>query len=460
MKTKLSAVFLLLAITVASAQSKKWSLQECVEYAVENNISVAQFELDLESAMIDKSDAIGDFLPSLNANTDYSSNTGFSINPTNNLPTNSTQNNFSAGITTAVTLYDGLQNIHRLNRAKLNAIANQYRLEDLKDDIRLNVANSYLQVLSNKEAYKVANAQYKATEQDLNRIVELVEAGVVPKGDLLDIQATAATQRQQIINTEGNVLLSRISLAQLLQIRDYNNFDVSDDTFEIPVSDILNNSPSTIFTKALEFRNDIKLSEANIEIAEKDLEISKGALLPTIGAFFNYNTRYSDVAEIPVPGTPLPGSPVGTPPDFFTPNFTDQLWVFDGISYGVQMNIPIFNGFSVRNNINRSEIAVEQRKLQFKQEKLDLENTVNQAYVNVNTFYESYVAAEKTLEARRLAYQYAKERFDAGLLNAFDFTQTQARVDNAEADVVRTKYDYIFRLKILEFYFGMPISLN
>lgn len=455
MKTKLSTLLLLLAITLVSAQAKKWTLEECVVYAVENNLSVAQFELDLENAQIDRSDAIGEFLPSLNANTNYSSNTGFSINPTNNLPTNSTQNNLGAGITTAVTLFDGLRNVHRLNRAKINAIANQFRLEDLKDDIRLNVANSYLQVLSNKEALKVAKAQYKATEQDLKRIEELVEAGVVPRGDLLDIQATAATQQQQIVNTEGNVLLARIGLAQLLQIRDYENFDVSDETFDIPVSDILNNSPSTIFAKALEFRNDIKLSKSSIELAEKDLAISKGALMPTIGAFFNYNTRYSDVAQIP--GPPVAA---GGPPVFFTPTFKDQLWIFDGISYGVQMNIPIFNGFSVRNNIQRSEIAVEQRKLQFEQEKLDLENTVNQAYVNVNTFYESYVAAEKTLDARRLAYQYAKERFDAGLLNAFDFTQTQARVDNAEADVVRTKYDYIFRLKILEFYFGIPMALD
>ena len=185
------------------------------------------------------------------------------------------------------------------------------------------------------------------------------------------------------------------------------------------------------------------------------MAISKGALVPTLNAFFQYGTRFSDVAQIPGP----PTSP-GGPPIFFTPNFTDQLWIFDGIGFGVTLNIPIFNGFSVKNGIKRAEIAVEQRKLQFEQEKLDLENTVNQAYVNVNTFYESFVAAEKTLEARRLAYQYAKERFDAGLLNAFDFTQTQARVDNAEADVVRTKYDYIFRLKILEFYFGMPISLN
>jgi outer membrane protein len=455
MKCRLTALFIVMTLAFAQAQSKKWTLEECVVYAVENNLSVAQFELDLENATIDKSDAIGNLLPTLNANTNYSSNTGFSINPTTNLPTNSTQQNVNAGITTAVNLFDGLRNVHQLNRAKMTALANQYRLENLKDDIRLNVANAYLQLISNKERLKVAEAQYAVTEQDLKRTEELVESGVVPRGDLLDIQATAANQEQQIVNAEGQVLISKIGLAQLLQITDYNNFEVADESFEIPPSDILTNTPSTIFSKALEFRNDIKFSEANVQLAEQDLKISKGGLLPTVGAFFNYGTRYSDVAQIPGPSlTP------GGPPTFFTPSFADQLWIFDGISYGMQLNVPIFNGFNVKNGIKRSAIAVERAKLQFEQDKLTLENTVNQAYVDVNTFAKAYEAAEKTLEARRLAYEYSKERFDVGLLNAFVFSQAQAQMDNAEAEVVRTKYEYIFRLKILEFYFGIPIALN
>jgi len=455
MKFKLTALFLVLAMGILSAQSKKWTLQECVEYAVENNITVAQFELDLENAKIDESDALGNFLPTLNGTSNLSSNTGFSINPTNNLPTNSTQNNLSAGLNTNVNIFNGLRNRHRMNRAKLNAIANQYRLDDLKDDIRLNVANAYLQVLSNKEALKVARAQYEVTEQDLKRTKELVESGVVPKGDLLDIEATAAGQEQQIVNSEALVQISKIGLAQLLQITDYENFDTSDEAFEVPVSTILNNSPNTIFAKALEFRNDIKLSQANVDLAEKDLKINKGALLPTLTGFANYGTRYSDVAQIPVAGLPA-----GSPPEFFTPNFTDQLWIFDGISYGVQLNVPIFNGFSTKNNIKRSQIAVERAKLQLEQDKLDLESIINQAYTDVTTFYKAYEAAEKTLEARRLAYEYSKERFDVGLMNSFLFSQAQSRLDNAEADVVRTKYDYIFRLKILEFYFGIPIKLE
>lgn len=449
MKNIIATLVLLFAISATQAQVRKWTLQECVEYAMEHNLTVEQFELDLENAKIDKSDAVGNMLPNLNGSTSVSSNTGFSINPTNNLPTNSTAFNVNAGISSNVTLFDGLRNVKQLNRAKLNAIANQYRLDDLKDDIRLNVANAYLQVLSSKEQLKTFKAQYAVTEQDLKRTKELVESGVVPRGDLLEIEATAASQQQQVVNGEGMVLISRVNLAQLLQITDYENFDIADEEFDVPPSDILNNSAKVIFDKALSFRNDIKLSESFVGLAEEDLKIAKGAYLPTLSAFFQYGTRYSDVTQIPDGNGGA-----------YTPNFTDQLWIFDGISYGAQLNVPIFNGWSTRNNVKRSQISLEKAKLQLEQDKLDLETTIQQAYVDVGTFEKAYEAALKTSEARKLAYEYAKERYDVGLMNAFDFSQAQARVDNAEAEVIRTKYDYIFRLKILEFYFGLPISLN
>lgn len=453
MKYFISTILLFFAITVVSAQAKKWSLQECVEYAVENNLTVAQSELELENAIIDESDAIGNFLPSFNGNLGIQERSGLVLNPNTNTNTTGTIFSLSPGVSSNVTLFDGLRNINRLKRAKLTAIASQYQLEDLKDDIRLNVAEGYLTILSNKEGLKVARAQYAVTEQDLKRITELVDSGVVPRGELLDIQATAAGQEQQIVNGENLVLISRISLAQLLQITDYDNFDILEESFEIPPSDILNNSAKTIFAKALEFRNDIKLSKANVELAEKDLQIAKGGLYPTLSTFFNYNTFYTDQFRIGL-------DPVTNLPFSFRDDFESQLYGNDGISYGFQLNVPVFNGFSVRNNIKRSKINVSRSELQFEQEKLALEATVQQAYANVITLSKAYEAAEKTLEARRLAYQYSKERFDVGLLNSFLFSQAQARVDNAEADVVRTKYDYIFRLKILEFYFGMPLSLN
>lgn len=449
MKLKLTMLLLICSVGTLLAQQKKWTLEECILYAEENNISIAQFELDLENALLNQSDAKGNFLPDANGQVSTQASTGLSFDPTTQEPVTTTILTGNGNLTSTVNIFNGMRNINRLRRAKMNTIASQYRLDDLKDDIRLAVANAYLGIISNKETLVTQKAQYAVTEQDLKRTAELVEAGVLPKGDLLEIESTAAGQEQRIVNSENLVLISRINLAQLLQISDYENFDVADVDFEVPPSEVLTYTPKEIFAKALTFRNDIKLSETNVTLAEQDLKISKGALLPTLGAFFNYNTRYSDQERF----NNLTGL-------LERESFSDQLWLNDGISYGAQLNIPIFNRFANRNNIKRSEINVLKSQLQLEQDKLALETNINQAYVDVKNFAKSYEAAQKTLEARRLAYEYSKERYDVGLMNAFDFSQAQSRVDNAEADVVRTKYDYIFRLKVLEFYFGIPIKLN
>ena len=361
MKSKLAIIITLFAISLTQAQLRKWTLQECVEYAVENNLTVEQFELDLENAEIDKSDALGALLPDLNASTGISERSGLVVDPNSNTNVSGTIFSVTPGFSSNLTLFDGLRNVKRIQRAKINRIANQYRLDDLKDDIRLNVANAYLQVLSNKEQLKVAQAQYAVTEQDMKRTKELVESGVVPRGDLLEIEATAAGQEQQIVNNEALVIISRINLAQLLQITDYDNFDIADDTFEIPPSDILSNSPKSIFAKSLTFRNDIKLSQTNVDLAKKDLEISRGANYPTVGAFFSYNTFYTN--QFQVQRDPDTGLPIVDPntnlPLFFRDSFTDQLWINDGISYGFQVNVPVFNGWSARNGVNRSKINLK-----------------------------------------------------------------------------------------------------
>jgi len=449
---------LILALTcsvVGIAQEKKlWTLEECVRYAEEHNLTIQQAELDLESVKLDKSDAIGNFIPSLNAQASASSSTGYSIDPTTNSFVNQKFFNVTPSISSSLILFDGLRNFYQLNRAKLNAMAVQYQSDDIRDDIRLSVANAYLQILSNRETLNVLNAQYRATQQDLERTNELVENGVLPKGDLLEIQATAANQEQQIVAAENSVLIARISLAQLLQISDYENFDVVDEGYAIPDDAVLEITPREIYEKALTFRNDIKASEANVDLAEKDLQIAKGARYPTISAFFQYNTRYSDNARYPSTIDPntqqiIPGAEI---------SFKDQLWLQDGFAYGAQINIPILNGFSVNNNIKRSQIDVERAKLQFTQEKLNLETDINQAYVDVKGSYKSYEAAGKTVEARRLSYDYAKERYNVGLMNSFDFSQAQARLDDAEATLIQTKYDFIFRLKVLKFYYGIPLE--
>lgn len=447
MKFQLFSI-LTLSVTLAFGQTKKMSLQECVEYALENNLTIEQFELDLESAELGELEGLGQFLPRLNGSMGVNESKGFGIDPRTNTANPSLvvlQGNLNLSV--GYTLFDGLRNLRRAQRAEINTISNQYRLANLKDDIRLRVANAYLNVISSKESLKVAQAQYGVTEQDMNRIKELVELGVVPTGDLLEIEATAANQEQAVVNAEARVILARINLAQLLQITDYENFDIADESFDVPSSTILDKSPKQIFTKAMSFRNDIKLAETSVVLSEQDLKIAKGAALPTLNAFMNYNTFASDRFQIDDTG------------NLVRPDLIAQLEGNDGVSYGLSLNIPIFNAFSTANSIKRAALNVKRSELQYEQTKLDLENAVNQAYNDVKTFAKTYEAAQKTLDARRLAYNYAKERFEVGLMNSFDFSQAQSRLDNAEASVIRAKYDYIFRLKILEFYFGIPIAV-
>ena len=436
MITKKIVLFLLLIGFQLSAQTKKWTLEECVDYAIKNNISVKQSELDLKTSDIEKLEAVGGFLPTLNANANYSINTGASINPVTNQFQNETFKSFSAGANSNITLFNGLANWKTLQRTKLNKIANSYRLDKMKDDIALSVANSYLQILFNKEQLKVQRNQNLVTKENIKRTQELIEAGTLPAGDIYELQATDATQQQQIISTENALLISKIALCQTLLLEEYATFDISDEIIDLPMSNVTNETQEAILTKAKESVKDVKIAMSNVDIAKKDVSISRSSYLPTLSGFFGYNTRWAE-------STPF--------------NFADQLSLFDGTAIGLQLNVPILNGFATRGRVQRAKINQERSEFQLKQAELDLERNVYQAYNDVINAKKSFEAAQKTLEARKQSFNFSKERFDVGLMNSFDFSQASFAYENAQSEVLRTKYDYIFRTKILEFYFGIPL---
>lgn len=438
MKNNLILILSFFTAFGAFSQQKKWTLEECVLYALENNISIKQSELDVKNSEIDKSDAWGNFMPSLNAQAQLSNNTGLSINPTNNRFETNTFTSFSGGATTALTLFDGLQNFRQLQRARLSALSSQYSLELMKDNIALFVANSYLEVLFRKRNVEVLNSQIAVTEEQLERTRELVDAGILPRGDLLQIQATYADERQRIIVAENNVRIALVGLAQSLLIKDYQNFDIAEDDYEVAGQEILMRTPSELIARAKEERYEIKVAEENKKIAEKDVQLARGAYYPTLGAFMNYNTRYADN-------------------DPFDRSFVTQLYENDGISYGLQLRVPVLNGLSVRNQVQRREIGVKRAEYQLEQAQLDLEANVYQAYVDAEGAMKAYEAARAALTAQEEAYDYATQRFEVGLTNAFDFSQAKSRWENAQTEVVRTKYDYIFKLKVIELYFGMRV---
>ncbi|MBC7642179.1 MAG: TolC family protein, partial [Flavobacterium sp.] len=219
---------IILIVNKSFSQVKKWTLEECVNYAIKNNISIKNTELDARTANVEKSVAIGNFLPTINANGTHSWNIGLNQNVTTGILENQTQQNTSLGLNSGITLYNGLQNLNRFRRANLSIVASQYQISKMKDDVSLNVANAFLQILFNKENLKVQNEQLTNNQKQLVRSTALVDAGSIPRGDLLDIKATIASNNQNVVLAENALFISKLSLAQLLQLQDFQIFDVDE----------------------------------------------------------------------------------------------------------------------------------------------------------------------------------------------------------------------------------------
>ena len=425
----------LLFFSISSIAQEKLSLKECINRAIEKNISIKNSSLDLLNSSENKKTAIGNFLPSLNINGNHSWNTGLTQNITTGILENQTTENSSMNMSVGIDVFNGLANIRRLHRANLDLLAKKYQLEDMKEDISLLVANSYLQILFNKEQLDVQKSQLKISQEELNNAKEKFNNGVIPEGNLFEIEANLALSEQNVIMAENSYQLSKLSLSQLLMFGDSDNFNIADENYEIPQTDIINKSAKEILEEAMKNRNDIKLAETNLEIAIKDEQISRSSLLPSATAFYSYNSRV--IMDAPT-------------------SLKSQFDLNAGESIGLQLNIPILNSWSSRVGIKKSKLNVLRSKNLLDQTKMDLENTIYQALNDAKGAMKSYEAAKKSEIARKTAYNYAKERFENGALNTINYFQAQQLFETSQSELIKAKYDYIFKIKVLEFYFGIP----
>jgi len=350
-KNNISFLIFLLFFSFSSFAQEKLSLKDCIDRAIEKNISIKNSSLDLLNSTENKKTAIGNFVPSFNINGNHSWNTGLTQNITTGILENQTTENSSMNISVAVDVFNGLANIRRLHRANLDLLAKKYQLEDMKEDISLLVANSYLQILFNKEQLDVQKSQLKISQEELKNAKEKFNNGVIPEGNLFEIEANLALSEQNVIMAENGYQLSKLSLSQLLMFGDSDNFDIADDNYEIPQTDILNKDAKEILEEAMKNRNDIKLAETNLEIAIKDQQISKSALLPSASAFYSYNSRV--IMDAPT-------------------SLKSQFDLNAGESIGLQLNIPIINGWSSRAGIKKSKLNVLRSKNLLDQTKMDL----------------------------------------------------------------------------------------
>lgn len=468
-------LFLISFVGFSQEKSKKitpWTLEAAVEHAVENNLQIKQAYLDVLDAETLKLQAKGNFLPSLNLSANHSWNVGLNRNLTTNLLEDMTTQFSSGSIDLGINIYNGRRNIYQLMTSNLGILATKYQLEDMKEDVMLLVVNGYLQTVFSRENLIVQTNQLSVAKSELEETKELVNAGVLPKGELLELEATLASQEQIVVNAENDFEIARISLAQLLLINDYKNFSIADNDYEMVSSVIMEKSVDELYNEAIKSRNEILLAETNVEIAKTNLKIAKASYQPSLSGYYSYNSRVSyadrlvstdDFTQIPfgvVEGTGervlITQSETKVVPHL---SILDQLRANDGQNFGLSLRIPVLNGLSVKNNVQRSKVNLLRSSNQLNQQKLNFERIIYQAYSDAKGAIKNYEAAKKTTIARKEAYQYALDRFSLGASTSLQFSQAKQRYDSAISNELRSKFDAIFQIKILEFYFGIPLKL-
>ena len=435
-------LFLLLCLAPLTAIGQKlWTLNDCIQYAKANNLSIKESEIDLQAANINKIKAKMNFLPSVNGNVAYNFNTGKNINPVTNQYENTIFQSASGGIGASVSLFEGLQNWRKLKQAELNVIASHYKLDKMKDDIILMIIKAYGDVLSNKEQIKNLKTQLQISKENLERTRELIASGSLPKGDIYEAESQLLTQEQQIIATESALFIARMGLAQILLLKNYEDFDIDDAQFEQPSDKILTENPETIYQRAKETMSDVKIAENTVLLAKNALKIAQSSYSPRLSFQWGYNSRWSK----------------NNNNNFLqsTTDFWQQINDNKGMNAGFSLNIPIFNGFAISNEVKNQRLNVMKAEFAKEQTELTTQKNIYQAYNDAANAKKLYEATEKTAQAKQQAFSYAQERHNVGLMNTFDFSQAKYQYENAQNDYVKAKYNYIFKIKVLEYYFGV-----
>ncbi|GAB1857881.1 TolC family protein [Flavobacteriaceae bacterium MHTCC 0001] len=421
------------------SQQKKWTLQECVNYALEHNITVSRNENSVLSNEQDVIAARGQFLPSVSGNASHSLSLGNrELFPGQFVSRTDNSTNINVGL--SQTIFNGFRLTNLYKQSQLNLETSKLELKRIRDDISLNVVNAYLNVLFNRERLQTAKAQFDFSKRQVAQVKELVEAGTQPKVNIFDAQATLSSDEQNLTIAENNYNLALLSLSQLLQLS-YDNFDVEIIDIDSPSESLLYDNVQPVINYAFENRNEIKVAEKNIDNAILGTEISKSGYYPTVSFTYGYGSNV-----------------------FFTnlidneASFFDQLDNQKGQQFRLSVNIPIFSRFQNKTSVAKSKIQEENAKLGLEQAKLDLESNIQRAFTDAKAAYKTYVASNKSLESQKLAFENAQDRYNIGVMNAFDLEQARVRFINAESSLINAKYDFVFKTKVLDFYMGKSLT--
>jgi outer membrane protein len=432
-------LFVALCTSIATFSQKKWTLKEAVDQALAKNISIQQNKLNVAVAKSNVEIAKGNFLPNLNGATSGNFNVGLSPDQSGIL-TNTTNFNGSFNLSSGGVIFNGFRNTNTYKQAQLGVESSLYDLKKIENDISLRVVNTYLNVLFAKENLEVATVQAAISKKQIEAAKARFDAGLTAKGDLLNFRSTAANDLQNVILQENALDLALLNIAQLLQ-EPVENFDVAPIQVETPSTNLFYENSSTVFKKSLNNMPEIANAKLNIENADFNVALAKGAFLPSLSYNLGAGTSYFHQFNNLFPGQS--NSSFGT-------QFVDRFQY----GVGVSLNIPIFNRFQTKNRVAQSLINKEISETRLDIEILQLKQTIAQAFLDVKSSLKSYEAAKISLDAQKEAFKNAQERFNYGAMTLFDFDLVRTRLVNAEGIMIRSKYDYVFKTKVLQFYSG------
>lgn len=474
---KKSVIFFLLALILAfSAKSQQvWSLEQCVNHAISNNLQLKKQMLMVESAQADLLQSKVDLLPGITGNASHAYNYGQTIDRyTNQFATSRVQsNNFY--LQAGVTLFNGFQKMNLIKQNQLNLLASEQDADKYMNDMSINIATFYLQVLFYKELVQIRSNQLDITRQQVQRMQKMVDAGSMAEGDLFTVEAQLAGEESSLVSAENDLEISLLTLSQLLDLPSTEGFDIEVPQLSVQGDPSIVGSPDQIFTYANEHMPEIKAAEYRLQGSQKQLARAKGTYYPSLALSGSWGTGYSGASQIidqQSPINPLIGYAVGPQGEnlevytygydytYKTKPWGDQIKDNNNQTIGLYLTIPILNGFQTRTAVSKSKIAVESSRLDLELQQMALRKTIQQAWSDARASLKNYSASLKKQEATSEAFRYADQKFSVGVMNSVDYNNAKKDMTNAESEVLQSKFDYIFKTTVLDFYMGKPLSLK
>lgn len=426
------SALLVMAFTVKAQQP--WTLQQCIDYAMEHNVNILQSQLQQQNADYQLKMSQNAWLPSVNASA--SEGFGFGQSPSyTGVYVSDNSSSASVGLSVSVPLFQGL-NLYNTNKAnQLNLQATTQDLEAAKRELRLAIMAYYMEVIYCKELKGVAEKQLELSQSQHQRTQELFEVGRLPESNVYESAAQVASDKASLTEAQNNLMLRLLDLAQALEIDNTEDFDVvAPESFisdELPLT-----SPQNTIQHALNHQPEILAAQLRLQQAHYDLKAAKSAWYPSLSFYGGYSNGYyhyftNDNANIP---------------------FSQQLKTNGRTQLGLSLNIPIFNSMQTKYRVKMTELGIENQQLNIENTSKQLKKEIQQAYYNAVAAKEKYVAAENSLKSSQLAYEYAQAGFEAGKTTLMELNESKNRLYKAESSLLQAKYEYLYRCKVMAFY--------